>query len=75
VSSDIEFDGDPVFVGDSIALENGFSGGGFLNTDGRVSDISAFNDYDGSLLVFIRESSASRCPDSGIWIISAVRQH
>jgi len=70
VSSDTKFDGDAVLEEDGISLENGFSGGGFLDTAGRISDIPAFNDYDGSLLVFIHESSTSRRPNSGIWIIS-----
>jgi len=69
VKSDAESDGSPVLEGDDIALENGFPGGGFLNTAGRVSSIPAFNDYDGSLLVFIHESSASH-PNSGIWTIT-----
>ena len=70
IQSNTESDGNPVLEGDGISLENGFSGGGFLDTAGRISDIPAFNDYDGSLLVFIHESSASRRPNSGIWIIS-----
>lgn len=70
VSSNTKFDGSPVLEGDGISLENGFSGGGFLDTAGRVNDIPAFDDYDGSLLVFIHESSTSRRPNSGIWIIS-----
>ena len=70
VKSDDESDGSPVLEEDGISLENGFPGGGYLNTAGRVSDIPAFNDYDGSLLVFIHESSTSRRPNSGIWIIS-----
>lgn len=69
VSSDTKFDGSPVLEEDDIALENGFSGGGFLHTAGRASDIPTFNDYDGSRLVFIHESSTSRRPNSGIWII------
>ncbi len=59
-----------VALSDGISLENGFPGGGFLNTAGRVSSIPAFDDYDGSLLVFIHESTTSRRPNSGIWIIS-----
>ncbi len=70
VKSDTESDGSPVLEGDGISLENGFPGGGFLNTAGRVSSIPAFNDYDGSLLVFIHESSTSH-PNSGIWTISS----
>ena len=70
VSSDAKFDGNPVLEEDGIALENNFSGRGFLDTAGGVNDIPAFDDYDGSLLVFIHESSTSRRPNSGIWIIS-----
>lgn len=73
VSSDNKFAGDTVFEGDGIALENGFSGGGFLNAAGGVNDIPAFSDYDGSRLVFIHESSTSRRPNSGIWTISDSR--
>lgn len=71
ISSDTKFEGSPVLEGDGIVLENGFSGGGFLNTAGRVNDLPAFHDYDGSLLVFIHKSSTSRRPDSGIWIVSS----
>ncbi len=70
VSSNTEFEGIPVFEGASISLETGFSGGGFLDTKGRVDGLPAFDNYDGSLLVFIHESSASRRPSSGIWTIS-----
>ena len=69
IGSDTKYAGEPVLAGDGIALENGFTGGGFLNTAGDVGEIPAFNDYDGSRLVFIHESSTSRHPDSGIWII------
>lgn len=69
ISSDTKFEGSPVLEGDGIVLENGFSGGGFLDAVGRVNDLPAFHDYDGSLLVFIHKSSTSRRPDSGIWII------
>lgn len=69
ISSDTKFDGDPVLAGDGIALENGFLGGGFLNTAGQVRDIPAFHDYDGSRLVFIHQSTINRRPRSGIWII------
>ncbi|MGE0127927.1 MAG: transcriptional regulator [Blastocatellales bacterium] len=70
VSSDNKFDGNPVLEGDGIVLENGLPGGGFLDTAGRVNDLPAFNDYDGSLLVFIHKASTSRRPNSGIWVIS-----
>ena len=69
VSSNTNFAGSPVLEEDEIALENGFPGGGFLNTAGRINSIPAFDDYDGSLLVCIHESSTSRYPNSGIWII------
>lgn len=70
VKSSAESDGSPVFEGDSISLENGFTGGGFLNTVGRVDSIPEFEDYDGALLVFIHEPAAFY-PNSGIWIISS----
>lgn len=70
VNSDTKFEDDPVLEKDEIALENGFSGGGFLNAVGSVRDIPAFDDYDGTLLVFINDSSGSRRPNSGTWIIS-----
>ena len=69
VTSNVKPDGSEVLEGDGISLENAFPGGGYLNTAGRTSDLPAFDDYDGSLLVFIRESAASR-PDSGIWTIT-----
>ena len=70
VGSDDKFEGDQVMLDDYIFLENGFAGGGYLNAAGRVSDVSAFSDYDGSRLVFIHSSSAGRHPQSGIWAIS-----
>ncbi len=73
VGSDTKFEGDPVLLDDHIFLENGFAGGGYLNVTGRVADLPAFNDYDGSHLVFIHQSSAGRHPQSGIWAISVAR--
>lgn len=70
VSSNTKFDGSPVLEGASISLENGFSGGGFLDTAERINSLPAFADYDGSLLVFIHEASTNRRPDSGTWTIS-----
>lgn len=70
VGSDAELEGSPVLEEDGIILINGFISGGFLNAAGRVNDIPAFSDYDGSRLVFIRESTTGRHPNSGIWIIS-----
>ncbi len=70
VSSNTKFDGSPVLEESSISLENGFSGGGFLDTAEGVNSIPAFKDYDGSLLVFIHEASTNRRPGSGTWTIS-----
>lgn len=70
VGSDAKYEGNPVLEGDGIVLENGFFDGDFLPATGRVSDLPAFNDYDGSLLVFIQKSPAGRHPNSGIWVIS-----
>ena len=71
VSSNSKFDGSPVLEGASISLVNGFSGSGFLDTYGPVNSIPAFNQYDGSLLVFIHESTSNRRPPSGTWTISS----
>lgn len=71
VGSNTEYDGSPVREGQSITLENGFPVGGFLNAQGFVVDIPAFNDYDGAHLVFIRVATTARRPDSGNWTISA----
>ena len=71
VSSNSKFDGGPVLEGASISLVNGFSGSGFLDTYGPVNSILAFNQYDGSLLVFIHESTSNRRPPSGTWTISS----
>ena len=71
VSSNTNFTGSPVREEDEITLENGFPGGGFLDTAGSINSIPAFDDYDGSLLVFIQESSSNRRPGSGTWTISS----
>lgn len=70
IGSNSEYEGTPVLEGASIALINGFPGGGYLNTQGHVKELPAFNDYDGAYLVFLREISPTLRPDSGIWIIS-----
>ncbi len=70
IGSNTEFHGNPVFEGHSITLENGFPGGGYLNAQGFVMDIPAYNDYDGTHLVFIRASTPNLRPPAGNWIIS-----
>ncbi len=70
IGSNTEFHGNPVFEGHSITLENGFPVGGFLNAQGFVIDIPAYNDYDGTHLVFIRASTPNPRPPAGNWIIS-----
>lgn len=70
VGSNTEFHGNPVLEGHSIALENGFPVGGYLNAQGFVVDIPAYNDYDGTHLVFIRASTPNPRPPAGNWIIS-----
>ncbi|HQU83535.1 MAG TPA: helix-turn-helix domain-containing protein [Pyrinomonadaceae bacterium] len=70
VGSNSEFVGNPVLEGHSITLENGFPGGGYLNAQGFVVDIPAYNDYDGTHLVFIRASTPNPRPPAGNWIIT-----
>lgn len=69
--------GSPVFVGDNIAIESSYfindAGknrvSGFLNVAGRVSDIQAFSDYQGSKLVFTKSISYNQ-PIPDIWTIT-----
>lgn len=70
IGSNAEYHGNPVLEGHSITLENGFPGGGYLNAQGFVIDIPAYNDYDGTHLVFIRASTPNPRPPAGNWIIS-----
>lgn len=70
VGSNTEYHKNPVHEGHSITLENGFPGGGYLNAQGFVVDIPAYNDYDGTHLVFIRASTPNPRPPAGNWIIS-----
>lgn len=70
IGSNTEYDGNPVLAGHSITLENNFPGGGYLNAQGFVVDIPAYNDYDGTHLVFIRASTPNPRPPAGNWIIS-----
>ena len=70
IGSNAEYHGSPVLEGHSITLENGFPGGGYLNAQGFVIDIPAYNDYDGTHLVFIRASTPNPRPPAGNWIIS-----
>ncbi len=70
VGSNTEYHGNSVLEGHGITLENNFPGGGYLNAQGFVVDIPAYNDYDGTHLVFIRASTPNPRPPAGIWIIS-----
>lgn len=77
VRSAAKYDGSPIIEGDSIALKNDFYSvqkgkifeGGFLNVAGYVKDIPAFDDYDGSRLVFTQEASTIHT-DPDIWTIT-----
>ena len=77
VKSTAKYDGSPVIEGDSISLKNdllrNIQGeileGGFLNVTGYVKDIPAFDEYDGSRLVFTHEPSISQS-NSDIWTIT-----
>lgn len=77
VRSAIEPDRSPVLEGDNIALESNLNMddrgkvhiAGFLNVAGNVKDISSFNDYDGSRLVFTQNISNSQ-PIIDIWTIT-----
>lgn len=70
-------DGSDVLEGDSIALENSFSleeNGiirkvGFLNVGDSINSIPAFDDYDGSHLIFTRDISTGE-PIPDIWTIT-----
>ena len=69
-------DGSPVFEGDNIAIESSYfindAGNnrvsGFLNVAGKVTDIPAFSDYQGSKLVFTSSISYDQ-PIPDIWTI------
>jgi len=69
-------EGTPIFEGDSIAIESSYfinDAGknrvtGFLNVAGKVSDIPAFNDHQGSKLVFTKTLSYDQ-PIPDIWTI------
>ena len=71
-------EGGPVFEGDNIAIESSYfinDAGknrvtGFLNVAGKVSDIQAFSDYQGSKLVFTKSISFDQ-PVPDIWTITA----
>lgn len=70
-------DGSPVFEGDNIAIESSYfindAGNnrvsGFLNVAGKVTDIPAFSDYQGSKLVFTKSTSYDQ-PIPDIWTIT-----
>ena len=70
-------DGGRVFEGDNIAIESSYfinDAGknrvtGFLNVAGKVSDIQAFSDYQGSKLAFTKSISFDQ-PIPDIWTIT-----
>ena len=64
VSSDTEYEENPVLDGASISLENGFAGGGCLDAHGLVEEIPAFNDYNGRQLIFIHAITLNHRPNS-----------
>ncbi|MDQ4121188.1 MAG: winged helix-turn-helix domain-containing protein [Acidobacteriota bacterium] len=77
VRSATEEKGSLVLEGDSIAIESSYfinDGGknrvsGFLDVTGKVKDLPAFNDYDGSRLVFTKSISYNQ-PILDIWTIT-----
>lgn len=77
IRSATELFGSPVLEGDSIAIESAFTINdkgiirisGFLNVAGYVKDISSFNNYDGSRLVFTQKISNGQ-PVIDIWTIT-----
>jgi hypothetical protein len=70
-SASSKADGTPVDENDNILLENGFPGGGFLDTVGYVTQNPSFKEYQGSsLLVFVSESN-NRDNGSGTWKITS----
>lgn len=70
-------DGSPVFEGDNIAIESSYfindrdknRVSGFLNIAGKITDIPAFSDYQGSKLVFTKSLSFDQ-PIPDIWTIT-----
>lgn len=64
-------DGTAVREGDAIHLENGFPGGGFLDTCGYVKDVPAFRSFPPAQQVFVfTSSSADRDSGSGTWRVA-----
>jgi hypothetical protein len=70
-------DGTPIAEGDSIAIESSYfindvgknRVSGFLVVAGKVKDIPAFSDHDGSRLVFTKSLSFDQ-PVPAIWTIT-----
>ena len=70
-------EGSPVFEGDNIAIDSSYfindrgenRVSGFLNVAGKVTDIPAFSDYQGSKLVFTKSISFDQ-PIPDIWTIT-----
>ncbi len=77
IRSATEADGTPVLEGDSIAIESSYFINdkgtnrvtGFLNVSGKVKDLPAFSEYDGSRLVFTQNISFNQ-PIHDIWTIT-----
>lgn len=75
-------DGSPVHEGDSIAIESSYfindrgenRVSGFLNVAGKVTDIPAFSDYQGSRLVFTKSISFDQ-PIPDVWTITISKTH
>ncbi|MBL8182723.1 MAG: winged helix-turn-helix domain-containing protein [Blastocatellia bacterium] len=73
-------EGTPIFEGDNIAIESSYyindrgtnRVSGFLNVAGKVADIPAFSDYQGSKLVFTKNISFDQ-PIPDIWTILVSR--
>lgn len=82
VRSSTMAEGTPIFEGDNIAIESSYfindAGqnrvSGFLGVAGKVSDIPAYSDYNGSKLVFTKTLSFDQ-PIPDIWTILVSRTH
>ncbi|MBK8303505.1 MAG: transcriptional regulator [Chloracidobacterium sp.] len=77
IRSSTAADGSPIFEGDNIAIESSYfindrgenRVSGFLNIAGKITDIPAFSDYQGSKLVFTKSLSFDQ-PIPDIWTIT-----
>lgn len=64
-------DGSPVLEGESIRLENGYPGAGFLDVNGRVTQNPLFKEYEGSKLLVFLSKNPNRHANSGSWTIKS----